>query len=139
MSIGEHRNILNIRICMRKKPIVSVTYIRKMTYRFCNIYQENERISIKNSLPHIKCVTSLLCCPWTDLRPFYGLYCKRFSLSLYAVRRSHGKDSLYPVFENSNCSPSKQFVVEISGQLLRTFAPTIYLKFIWYTYYINKG
>ena len=45
MSIGEHRhccsllpNIRNIRICMGKKPIVSVTY-------------ENERISIKNSLP----------------------------------------------------------------------------------------
>ena len=74
------------------------------------------------------CVTSLLCCPWADLWPFYGLYCKRFSLSLYAVRRSHGKDSLYPVFENSNCSPSKQFVVKISKQLLRTFAPTIYLK-----------
>ena len=32
------RNIQNIRICMGKKPIVSVTF-------------ENERISIKNSLP----------------------------------------------------------------------------------------
>ena len=32
------RNILNLSICMGKKPIVSVTY-------------ENERISIKNSLP----------------------------------------------------------------------------------------
>ena len=42
------RNIQNIRICMGKKPIVSVTY-------------ENERISIKNSLPYLKCVTSLLC------------------------------------------------------------------------------
>ena len=31
------RNIQNIRICMGKKPIVSITY-------------ENERISIKNSL-----------------------------------------------------------------------------------------
>ena len=46
ISIGEHRrasallrNIQNIRICMGKKPIVSVTY-------------ENERISIKNSLPY---------------------------------------------------------------------------------------
>ena len=37
------RNIKNIRICMGKKPIVSVTY-------------ENERISIKNSLPYLKCV-----------------------------------------------------------------------------------
>ena len=61
------RNIQNIRICMRKKPIVSVTY-------------ENERISIKNSLPYRKCVTSLLCGPRTDLWPFYGFLCKRFSL-----------------------------------------------------------
>ena len=40
------RNIRNIRICMRK------------TYRFCNRY-ENERISIKNSLPYLKCVLRL--------------------------------------------------------------------------------
>ena len=37
------RDIQNIRIGMGKKPIVSVTY-------------ENERISIKNSLPYLKCV-----------------------------------------------------------------------------------
>ena len=42
------RNIRNIRICTGKKPIVSVTY-------------ENERISIKNSLPYIKCVLRLSC------------------------------------------------------------------------------
>ena len=42
------RNIQNIRICMGKKPIVSVTY-------------ENERISIKNSLPYLKCVLRLYC------------------------------------------------------------------------------
>ena len=43
------------------KKIVSVTY-------------ENERISIKNSLPALlkMCVTSLLCGPWVDLLPFYG-------------------------------------------------------------------
>ena len=41
-------NIQNIRICMGKKPIVSVTY-------------ENERISIKNSLPYLKCVLRLSC------------------------------------------------------------------------------
>ena len=53
---------------MGKKPLASVTY-------------KNERISIKNSLPYIKsCVTSLLCGPWVDLWPFYGKYCKRFSL-----------------------------------------------------------
>ena len=37
------RNIQNIRICMGKNPAVSVTF-------------ENERISIKNSLPYLKCV-----------------------------------------------------------------------------------
>ena len=41
-------NIENIRICMGKKPIVSVTY-------------ENETISIKNSLPYLKCVLRLSC------------------------------------------------------------------------------
>ena len=57
---------------MGKKAIVSVTY-------------ENERISIKKSLPYIKCVTPLLCGPWTNLWLFYGLYCKRFPLSTYKV------------------------------------------------------
>ena len=53
------RNIRNIRICMGKKPIVSVTY-------------ENERISIKKKFTlHKMCVTSLLCGPC-------GNYCKRF-------------------------------------------------------------
>ena len=42
------RNIQNIRICMGKKPIVSVT-------------DENERISIKHSLPYLKCVLRLSC------------------------------------------------------------------------------
>ena len=55
---------------MGKKPIVSVTY-------------ENERISIKKQLTlHKMCVTSLLCGPRADLWSFYGLYCKRFSLSI---------------------------------------------------------
>ena len=49
------RNIRNIRICMGKKPIVSVTY-------------ENER----KQLTLLKmCVTSLLCDPRADLWPFY--------------------------------------------------------------------
>ena len=52
----------------KKKPILSVTH-------------ENERISIKKQLAlHKMCVTSLLCGPWADLWPFYGLYWKRFSL-----------------------------------------------------------
>ena len=42
------RNTGNIKICMGKKPIVSVTY-------------ENERISIIYSLPYIKCVSHLSC------------------------------------------------------------------------------
>ena len=42
------RNIQNIRICMGKKPIVSLTY-------------ENETISTKNSLPNLKCVLRLSC------------------------------------------------------------------------------
>ena len=74
-------NIRNIRICMEKKtPIVFVTY-------------ENQRISTKNSLPYIKCVTSLLCGPWADLWPFYGLYCKRFSLyiELYTAIAAHAR------------------------------------------------
>ena len=49
---------------MGKKPIVFVSY-------------ENERISIKKQLTlHKMCVTSLLCGPWADLWPFYGLYSK---------------------------------------------------------------
>ena len=56
------RNILNIRICFRKKPIISVR-LSEITL-------------------HKMLVTSLLCGPWADLWPFYGLYCKRFSLSI---------------------------------------------------------
>ena len=48
-----------------KKLIVPVTY-------------ENERISIKNSLTYLKCVTSLLCGPRADLWPFMGFYVKGF-------------------------------------------------------------
>ena len=53
MTIGDRasalwRNIRNITICMGKKPIVSVTY-------------ENERISIKNSLPYTKCFLRFFC------------------------------------------------------------------------------
>ena len=55
---------------MGKKPIVSVTY-------------ENERISIKNTLPCIKCVLRLSCVVHGSI---YGLYCKLFSLSfMYKV------------------------------------------------------
>ena len=52
------RNIRNIRICMGKKPIASVTY-------------ENERISIKNSVLCIKCLLHLSC---VVHGPIYGLF-----------------------------------------------------------------
>ena len=52
------RNIQKIRICMGKKPTVSVTY-------------ENERISIKNSLPCLKCVLHLSC---VVHGPIYGRF-----------------------------------------------------------------
>ena len=55
-------NIQNIRICMGKKPIISVTY-------------ENEKISIKKQLTLLEvCVTSLLCGTRADLqfKPSYG-------------------------------------------------------------------
>ena len=54
-------NIRNIRICMRKKTILSVT---------C----ENERISIKkNSLPYMKCVLRLSCVVHT-VNGFLSIY-----------------------------------------------------------------
>ena len=55
-------NIRNIRICTGKKPVVSVTY-------------KNKRISMKNSLPYLKCV---LRGPRADLWPFYGFFVDRF-------------------------------------------------------------
>ena len=66
---------------MGKKPIVSVTY-------------ENERISIKNSLPCIKCVLRLSC---VVHGPFYGWYCKLFSLSfIYKVIERESSLQLNP-------------------------------------------
>ena len=64
---------------MGKKPIGSLNY-------------ENERISIKNSLPwKLKmCVTSLLCGPRADLWPFYGFLCERFSVNRSKVRETIG-------------------------------------------------
>ena len=84
------------------------------------------------------CVTSLLCCPWADLRPFYGLYCKRFSLSLRGAQVSW-EGFTVPSIREFELFSLKAICCRNSKQLLWTFAPTIYLKFIWYTYYINKG
>ena len=64
------RNIRNIRICMGKKSIVSVTY-------------ENERISIKNSLPYLKCVLRLSC---VVHGPIYGCF-MGFYVNLYIERK----------------------------------------------------
>ena len=81
------RNIRNIRICMGKKPIVSVTY-------------ENERISIKNSLSYLKRVLLLsMCSPRADLWPFFGFLGKRFSLYIkvhqgWGLQRSSPADLL---------------------------------------------
>ena len=69
MSIGEFwhsvRNIRNIRICMGKKPIVTVTY-------------KNQRISMKNSLPYIKGVLRPSC---VVHGPIYG----RFMGCIYSL------------------------------------------------------
>ena len=67
------RNIQNIRICMGKKPIVSVTY-------------ENERISIKISLPYLKCVLRLSCVVHGSIYGrFMGFYVNGFLSILYKV------------------------------------------------------
>ena len=51
---------------MGKKPIVSVTY-------------ENERISIKNNLPYLKCVLRLSCVGHGPIYgPFMGFYVNGF-------------------------------------------------------------
>ena len=58
---------------MGKKPIVSVTY-------------ENERISIKNSLPYLKCVLRLSC---VVHRPIYGRF---MGFSLY-IKVGHSSEA----------------------------------------------
>ena len=75
---------------METKPIVSVTY-------------ENERISIKKQLTLLKmCVTSLLCGPRADLRPFYGFLCKWFSLyiKLRFTKVGHSRLQRFATFDS---------------------------------------
>ena len=75
IGIGDHRHRC-ITICMEKKPVVSVT-------------NENGRISIKNSLPYIKCVLRI---SWVFHGPVYG--------------RSMGCTVLYKgVTQQCQCSP----------------------------------
>ena len=78
------RNIQNIRICMGKKPIISVTF-------------ENERISIQNSLPYLKCVLRLSCVVHGPIYDrFIGFYVNGFlSIKVYqgwALQRSGATD-----------------------------------------------
>ena len=61
---------------MGKKPIVSVTY-------------ENERISIKNSLPYLKCVLRLSCEVHGPIYGrFMGFYVNGFLSKGWALQRS---------------------------------------------------
>ena len=71
MSIGEHR------LCCVTFEIWG--FVWEKTYRFCNL-QKWKDFNKKQFTLHKMCVTSLLCGPWADPWPFYGLYCKRFSL-----------------------------------------------------------
>ena len=68
------RNVQNIRICMGKK-----------TDRFCNqcVTYENERISIKNSLPYSKCVLRLSCVVYG---PIYGCFMGFYVHSFFFIR-----------------------------------------------------
>ena len=59
---------------MGKKPIVSVTY-------------ENERISIKNSLPYLKCVLRLSCVVHGPIYGRFILCTVNGFLSMYKVSR----------------------------------------------------
>ena len=78
---------------MGKKPIVSVAY-------------KNERISIKNSLPYLKCV-SFLCGPQADLWPFYGFLCRWFSLYIKVCQgwALQGSGPTDPPKENGHWTP----------------------------------
>ena len=94
---------------MGKKPIVSITY-------------ENERISIKNSLPYLKCVTSLLCGPRADLWSFYGFLCKPFSLDIkvyqgWAFQRSGSTDPTKENGRKSTRGPHRRDVTHILSKV----------------------
>ena len=65
------RNIQNIRIC-------------KKNNRFCNL--RNERISIKNSLPYLKCVLRLSC---VVHGPIYGRFMGFYVDGFLSINRLH--------------------------------------------------
>ena len=58
---------------MGKKPIVSLTY-------------KNERISIKNSLPHLKCVLRLSC---VVHGPIYGRFMGFYGFTVFSLREKN--------------------------------------------------
>ena len=53
------------------------------------------------------CVTSLLCGPWADPWPFYGLYCKRFSLPSKVYYREIKPVPITPYLINGHKSAGK--------------------------------
>ena len=65
---------------MGKKPIVSVTY-------------ENERISMKNSLPYLKCVLRLSC---VVHGPIYGRFMGFYVDGFLSINRSHNFVPFFP-------------------------------------------
>ena len=113
------RNIQNIRICMGKKSIVSVTY-------------GNERISMKNSLPYFKCVLHLSC---VVHGPIYGrfmgfyvngfLYRERIQILIFRMLRT----------QQCRCSPMLIFrawatcaCIEVVFRRFRSILPVYFLK-----------
>ena len=68
------RNIRNIRPDL---------YGKKTCY-FCNRRKWKDFMK-KTAYLNKMSVTSLLCGPWADLWPFYGLYCQRFQFSLLTL------------------------------------------------------
>ena len=86
------RNVQNIRICMGKKPIVSVT---------C----ENERISIKNSLPWNVCYVSPV---WSTGRFMAVVWI--FMLTVFSLSRLLREKTVYIKTHKSALGPHRRDV-----------------------------
>ena len=84
---------------MGKKPIVSVTY-------------ENERISIKNSLPYLKCVLRLSCVVHGSIYGrFMGFYVNGFlSKPLSGSAREGSGIPVYPKKIRQNTQKYPKFI-----------------------------
>ena len=82
------RNIQNTRICLGKKPIVSAQRKR-------NDFNKKQLTLLKVS------VTSLLCGPRADLRPFYGFLCNR---GVIWVKNCRSKKGLKQCLGGLKCS-----------------------------------